>query len=112
MVLIGKARQVIVRLRFEIGAGDAALRLRIEQSQPCLVQEGMNEGGDEDGLAGTGKAGDAKAKARRGEARRKVPEAARREAGAVEERGAVQCIMAQIRTNNWGERRPDASIKY
>ena len=72
MVLIGETRQVIVGLRLKIGAGDAPLRLRVEQRQPCLVEQGMDDGSNEDGLAGTGKTSDAETQGWRGEARRKV----------------------------------------
>ena len=52
----------------------------------------MNEGGDEDGLVGTGKAGDAEAQILCGETRCEVLEAARHDARAVEE-GVSQCVI-------------------
>ena len=94
MILIGEARQVVVRLRLEIGARDAALSLRVEQRQPALIEERVDKGGNEDGLAGAGETGDAQAQGRRRKARRKVLETARRHAGAVSERSPFQLANA------------------
>ncbi len=51
MVFIGKAGQVIIGLRFEIGPGDAALGIGFEHGQAASLGEGMNQGGDENGFA-------------------------------------------------------------
>ena len=52
MILIGEARQVVVGLRLEIGARDAPLRMGVEQRQARLIEQRVDEGGDEHGLAG------------------------------------------------------------
>ena len=51
----------------------------------ALVEERMNECGDEDGLAGARKAGDAEPQGRIAEAAGEILEAARRDAGAVDD---------------------------
>ncbi len=57
--LVVEARHLVVRLRLEVGALDAALGFRHEERQASAGDEIANERGDEDGLAGTGQPGDA-----------------------------------------------------
>jgi len=61
VLLIGKARQVIIRLRLEVGPGDAALGISFKYGQAASPGEGMNQCGDENGLTRSGKSGDAQA---------------------------------------------------
>ena len=59
MLLISKARKIIIGLRLKIGAQNAAFALGFKHRQAGLFEKSMNEGGDENGFARTGKAGDA-----------------------------------------------------
>ena len=59
MVFVLEARDGVVRLLLEEGAGDAARFLRFEQRQPPAMDQVMHESGNEYRLAGAGKTGDA-----------------------------------------------------
>ena len=52
MALIVEARHVVVGLRLEHRRRDAAARIGPEKRQAAAMQEIVDEGGDEDGLAG------------------------------------------------------------
>ena len=57
MIFIGKTREIIVGLRFEIGAGNAATRLK--QGKSRTLGEGVDKGGDEYGFSSPRQASDA-----------------------------------------------------
>ena len=52
MVLIVEARHRVVRLRLEPGARDPPGRERLEHRKAPAAGEAVDQGGDEDGLAG------------------------------------------------------------
>ena len=61
VVLVLEPRQVDIGLRLQVGAGDAALGLGVEQRQAGGVDQVVHQAGDEHGLAGARQAGDAEA---------------------------------------------------
>jgi hypothetical protein len=86
VLLVGEARDCIVGLRLEVGAGDAALGHGSEKGQPPAGDQAAHEGGDEHGLARTREAGDAEPHGGRhqiGEDRARALEGVRRRAGQV-----------------------------
>src|SRR6185437_9978023 len=54
MVFILEARDGVIRLFLEEGPGNAARLLSLEKRQPSTMDQVMDEGGDEDGLARAG----------------------------------------------------------
>src|SRR5690606_14032678 len=59
MFLIGKARDRVVRLRPQGRLRDPAVRVGAKERQPPAMNEVVDEGRDEDRLAGLGQAGNA-----------------------------------------------------
>jgi hypothetical protein len=59
MVLIGKARHGVVRLRLQPGAGDPARGIGLEYRKPAAARQAVDQRGDEHGLAGARQACDA-----------------------------------------------------
>lgn len=82
MILIGKARHRIVRLRLQRCARDAALGRRAQDRQARAPDQVIDESGDEHGLARARQAGDAEPQGAAAEIFRK---AARRDAGFEDE---------------------------
>ena len=64
MLLVGKARNLVVGLRLQVGAPDAPVGHCREEGQAPAGNEVAHQGGDEDGLARARKARDAKSEAR------------------------------------------------
>ena len=86
MALVVEARHGVVGLRLELGAGDAAGGIGLEERQPAAMDQIVDQRGDEDGLAGAGEAGDAEPDRRRDEACGAVGEVGERQAGLVGDR--------------------------
>ena len=76
VILVLEARHRVVGLLFEEGARNASRLLRLEQRQAAAMDEIVDEGGDEDRLAGAGQPGHAEPERRReqrgGAARQRV----------------------------------------
>jgi len=68
VVLVVESRHIVVGLRRQRGAGDASAGISLEQGQAAAMDQVVDEGGDEDRLAGAGKAGHTEAERRRDDA--------------------------------------------
>ena len=87
MPLIVEARHLIVRLRLEIDAGNAAMRHGIEERHAGACHEIVHERGDEHGLARAREPGHAKPDGRLDEVRGEVADIAESIDGAMGEGG-------------------------
>ena len=65
MLLVVEARHVIVGLGLELGAAHPPAGIGLEERQPAAMDQVVDEGGDEDGLAGPRQAGHAEPERRR-----------------------------------------------
>ena len=79
VVLIGKARHGVVRLRLQPGAGDPPRRVRLEHRKPPSTGQAVDQRRDEHGLAGARQARDAKSHRRVEEALAVVQQRPRRQ---------------------------------
>src|SRR5690606_25045535 len=99
VILVLEARNRIVRLMFEISAGNATGFLRFEQGQSAAMDKIMDEGGDEDCLAGSRQARDAKSHGGRDQAGRAPGERVQGDARLV----GKGCQRSQLRQSPLSE---------
>lgn len=75
MVFIGKARDGVVGLWFQIGRFDAVFGNGIEEREPSAIDQILDQSGDEHALASLAEAGDAEAHRWRDEIGRSIADA-------------------------------------